>query len=218
MKSAPIVRVTRISRSPSKKSHSVQSKLTSETQRISTQSPDRNNSERTSITKKLTSSTPTKQQRISGVSVQRTINVSIIQDNPLNQETLDASASSHTASARNYSGVSIQRLPTTAVIRERLSSQLSSIEISKTESRLSKSSLPAGVHVERILNERRRHHRVNAGSASSENSNESELNSIRRFSGAHVGPSPTTMEASGLPYKSLSMDSINQSDPAPSLH
>ncbi|CAM4847017.1 unnamed protein product [Rotaria magnacalcarata] len=51
MKCAPIVRVTRISRSPSKKSHSTQSKLTSETQHISTQSPDRNNNGRISITK-----------------------------------------------------------------------------------------------------------------------------------------------------------------------
>ncbi|CAF2029378.1 unnamed protein product [Rotaria magnacalcarata] len=126
----------------------------------------------------------------------------------------EVSAASHTASARNYSGVSIQRLPTAAIIRERLSNPLPPIEISETESPRSKSSLPAGVHVERILNERRRRHRVNVGSASSENSNESELNKIRRFSGAHVGPSPTTMEESDLPYKSLSMDSINQSDPA----
>ncbi|CAF3956354.1 unnamed protein product, partial [Rotaria magnacalcarata] len=287
MKCAPIVRVTRISRSPSKKSHSTQSKLTSETQHISTQSPDRNNNGRISITKfllcsrrlaehtstfdsslngvtpvviivnvphtfanigqcphdfrqlakvrwtfasapfglspiigeshigeELTYSPSTKQQRISGVSVQRTINVSITEDNSLNQKTRDVSAASHTASARNYSGVSIQRLPTAAIIRERLSNPLPPIEISETESPRSKSSLPAGVHVERILNERRRRHRVNVGSASSENSNESELNKIRRFSGAHVGPSPTTMEESDLPYKSLSMDSINQSDPA----
>ncbi|CAF4247189.1 unnamed protein product [Rotaria magnacalcarata] len=156
----------------------------------------------------------TKQQRISGVSVQRTINVSITQDNSLNQKTRDVSATSHTASARNYSAVSIQRLPTAAIIRERLSNPLPSIEISETESPRSKSSLPTGVHVERILNERRRRHRVNVGSASSENSNESELNTIRHFSGAHVGPSPTTMEASDLPYKSLSMDSINKSDAA----
>ncbi|CAF1511315.1 unnamed protein product, partial [Rotaria magnacalcarata] len=249
MKCAPIVRVTRISRSPSKKSHSTQSKLTSETQHISTQSPDRNNNGRISITKfllcsrRLAEHTSTFDSSLNGVTpVVIIVNVPHTFANigqcphdfrqlakvrwtfasapfglsPIIGESHigEVSAASHTASARNYSGVSIQRLPTAAIIRERLSNPLPPIEISETESPRSKSSLPAGVHVERILNERRRRHRVNVGSASSENSNESELNKIRRFSGAHVGPSPTTMEESDLPYKSLSMDSINQSDPA----
>ncbi|CAF1409034.1 unnamed protein product, partial [Rotaria magnacalcarata] len=249
MKCAPIVRVTRISRSPSKKSHSTQSKLTSETQHISTQSPDRNNNGRISITKfllcsrRLAEHTSTFDSSLNGVTpVVIIVNVPhtfanigqcphdfrqlakvrwIFASAPFGLSPIigeshigEVSAASHTASARNYSGVSIQRLPTAAIIRERLSNPLPPIEISETESPRSKSSLPAGVHVERILNERRRRHRVNVGSASSENSNESELNKIRRFSGAHVGPSPTTMEESDLPYKSLSMDSINQSDPA----